>query len=227
MKELVMEALARLPEGLREEALTHVSYANERGATSNERLEFLGDAVFHLASAHLLYARFPNAPEGDLTRLRASLVSGTSLAAIASASGLGEMVRLGRGEEASGGRSRTRLLAGALEAVLGAVFLSAGWDEARRLACELLEASEAFAEGARVPVDPKTLVQELVQKSPGQTVEYKVINVEGPDHSPVYTVACLVSGEEVSTGRGGSKKDAEEDAAANYLRRTGSEQGRA
>jgi len=219
VREAFRQALARLPEGLREESLTHVSYANERGVPSNERLEFLGDAVFHLASAHLLYLSLPDSPEGDLTRLRASLVSGSSLAAIAAACGLGELVKLGRGEEASGGRSRTRLLAGALEAVMGAVFLSAGWDEARRLACELLGASAALGEGARVPVDPKTLVQELVQKSPGQTVEYKVVNVEGPDHAPVYTVVCLISGEEVSVGRGGSKKDAEEDAAANYLRR--------
>lgn len=227
VREMLEGALASLPLELRAEALTHVSYANERGTsyTSNERLEFLGDAVLYLSVADILFARYPSTPEGDLTRMRASVVSGSNLASVALAAGLGEHLRLGRGEEQSGGRSRPRLLAGALEAVIGAVYLSAGWGAAHALIGDMLLRSHAGGdarEPAEVPVDPKTLVQEKVQKLPGVTLEYRVLRVEGPDHSPVYTVACLVGGVEVSSGQGQSKKEAEEDAAANYLKRDSS-----
>lgn len=223
VKKALEEAISALPSDLRAESLTHVSYSNERGPAfpSNERLEFLGDAVLYLAAAHLLFDRFLEAPEGDLTRMRASVVSGSNLASVALAAGLGDHLKLGRGEEASGGRTRPRLLASALEAVVGAVYLSAGWEAAQDLMGETLMGSFADGDGRQplcVPVDPKTIVQERVQKTPGRTLEYRVAKVEGPDHSPVYTVVCLIAGVEVSTGHGQSKKEAEEDAAANILR---------
>jgi len=223
VREIIEEALASLPLALRSEALTHVSYANEKGSayTPNERLEFLGDAVLYLSAAHLLFIRYPGSPEGDLTRMRAAVVSGSNLASVALAAGLGDYLRLGRGEEQSGGRLRPRLLAGALEALVGAVYLSGGWDAAHEFVGQLLLRSHVSGIGhvpAAVPVDPKTLVQEKVQRLPGITLEYKVLKVEGPDHSPLYTVACLVGGSVVSTGQGQSKKEAEEEAAAAFLK---------
>lgn len=222
VKEILEAALRALPSEIRAEALTHVSYVNEKGSgqVANERLEFLGDAVLYLSTAHLLFDRYPAASEGDLTRTRASLVSGANLAEVAMAAGLGERLRLGRGEKQTGGSSRPRLLASALEAVIGAVYLSEGWDVASEFVGEMLlprDPSVSGEEAARVPVDPKTLVQEKVQKSPGTTLEYQVLRVEGPDHSPVYTVACVVGGAAVSTGRGQTKKEAEEQAAAAFL----------
>ncbi len=204
--------------------MTHVSYSNEKGPAfpSNERLEFLGDAVLYLSAAHLLFERYPATPEGDLTRMRASVVSGTNLASVALVAGLGDHLKLGRGEEASGGRTRPRLLASALEAVIGAVYLSAGWVRAKAMVEEMLMGSFAPGEAGQpltVPVDPKTIVQERVQRIPGRTLEYRVVRVDGPDHSPRYTVACIVGGVEVSSGYGPSKKDAEEDAAANLLKK--------
>lgn len=224
VKELFEDALRALPQDLRMEALTHVSYSNERGPSfpSNERLEFLGDAVLYLSAAHLLFERYPGTPEGDLTRMRASVVSGTNLASVALIAGLGDHLKLGRGEEASGGRMRPRLLASALEAVVGAVYLAGGWDSARDMVRDMLMGSFAPGDSGQpltVPVDPKTLVQERVQRIPGRTLEYRVVRVDGPDHSPYYTVACVVAGMEVSKGHGPSKKEAEEDAAANLLKK--------
>lgn len=223
LRAVLCGALGRLPCDLRAEALTHVSYANERGAgvPSNERLEFLGDAVLYLSAALLLYRRYPASPEGDLTRMRASVVSGQNLAIVALEAGLGDYLKLGKGEESSGGRTRPRLLASALESVVGAVFLTHGWHVAKEFVGELLLRDLTAGEETHpvvVPVDPKTMVQERVQRLPGRTLEYRVLKVDGPDHSPYYTVACLVAGVEVSTGEGPSKKDAEEDAAANLLK---------
>jgi len=222
VKEIVDEALASLPPYLKAEAMTHVSYVNERAPSSptNERLEFLGDAVLYLSVAHWLYMRYPAAPEGDLTRMRAAAVSGHNLASVALSAGLGEHLRIGRGEEQSGGRSRPRLLAGALEALIGAVYSARGWDAAYNMVSELLMEPFSKEDGpvpTFVPVDAKTMAQEKVQRQPGTTLEYRVLAVEGPDHSPVYTVACIVGGVEVSRGQGQSKKEAEEAAAAAFL----------
>lgn len=216
MKEILERALRSLTPKRREEALTHVSYANEIASpVNNERLEFLGDAVLYLAVGRILFERYPSLSEGDLTRMRASLVSGAALAKIALEGGLGDLVRLGKGESASGGRRRPRVLGSALEAVIGAVFLEEGWDRALALVRDIY----AGKIDDSVPVDPKTRMQELVQRNPGSTLEYRVVKVEGPDHRRLFTVACLVDGKEVSTGTGFSKKEAEEGAAEVYLRR--------
>ncbi len=200
---------------LRTQAFTHISYSNEQGDkfSSNERLEFLGDAVISLVAGLHLYQNYPRTLEGDLTRTRASLVSGASLAEVAKTVELGQHLILGRGEDLTGGRCRPRILAGALEAVFGAYFLQHGWERSRKLVESLLLDEEFEV----APIDPKTLLQETVQKRSGARLEYKVLDVEGPDHRPLYTVACLIDGKQVSTGRGWAKKEAEEDAARNWL----------
>lgn len=214
MKRLLGEELEGLSPDLRREALTHVSYANERAsASNNERLELLGDAVLYLAVCAILFERYPSLPEGDLTRMRASMVSGASLAKIASAAELGNLIYLGRGEDASGGRQRPRVLGSALEAVVGAVFLEKGWDRA----FEFVRGLFSDRDFDTVPVDAKTLAQERVQRIPGGTLDYRVVKVEGPDHQRSYSVACVVNGKEVSIGEGSSKKEAEERAAAVFV----------
>lgn len=215
LKTIFNDAVSSLEPGLRTQAFAHISYSNEHGdaSSSNERLEFLGDAVLSLAVGLHLYQHYPHVPEGDLTRMRASLVSGASLASLAKDVELGRHLRLGRGEELTGGRTRPRILAGALEAFFGAYFIQHGWELVRSLAEELLLDKELEA----VPVDPKTLLQEIVQRTPGSKLEYEMLDVTGPDHMPEYTVACVIDGSQVSEGKGSSKKEAEEDAARNWL----------
>ncbi len=213
LKAKIEGVLLSLPPELRKEALTHISYANEVGGRPNERLEYLGDAVLHLCVASILFETYPDAPEGDLTRMRAHLVSGSALSAIACKGGLGRHLKLGRGEQSSGGRSRPRTLAGAFEAVVGALYLQMGF----QASMEFVRQVVIPAGGLTVPVDAKTLLQEQVQREAGGTVEYRVLEVEGPDHLPLYTVSCLINGHEVSRGKGGSKKEAEEDAAGRFL----------
>ncbi len=209
------DAVNSLEPTLRTQAFTHISYSNEQGDTgsSNERLEFLGDAVISLAVGQYLYEHHPQILEGDLTRMRASLVSGASLAALAGTVRLGRHLILGRGEELTGGRKRPRILAGALEALVGAYFIQHGWEASHRLVEDLLLDTELKV----VPVDPKTLLQEIVQRRPGSKLEYVVLDVTGPDHMPEYTVACVIDGRHVSIGKGAAKKEAEEDAARNWL----------
>ena len=223
LKSVFDEAVNSLEFGLRTQAFTHISYSNEQGDTgsSNERLEFLGDAVISLAVGLYLYDNYPQVSEGDLTRMRASLVSGASLAAIAKAVELGRYLKLGRGEELTGGRERPRILAGALEAFFGAYFIQHGW----RQVCKLVEELLLDTELEVVPVDPKTLLQEIVQSSPGSKLEYVVLQVAGPDHMPEYTVACVINGTQASVGKGSSKKEAEENAARNWLVRNGYSDG--
>ena len=213
LKAKIEGVLLSLPPELRKEALTHISYANEVGGRPNERLEYLGDAVLHLCVASILFETYPDAPEGDLTRMRAHLVSGSALSAIACKGGLGRHLKLGRGEQSSGGRSRPRTLAGAFEAVVGALYLQMGFQDSMEFVRQVV----IPAGGLTVPVDAKTLLQEQVQREAGGTVEYRVLEVEGPDHLPLYTVSCLINGHEVSRGKGGSKKEAEEDAAGRFL----------
>ncbi len=215
LKKIFIDALDGLDSKIKEQALTHISSSNERGerCSSNERLEFLGDAVISLAVALHLYENSPDTPEGDLTRMRASLVSGFSLANIAKQVDLGAYLILGRGEEITGGRSRPRILAGAFEAVVGAYFIQNGWEQSRKLVVGLLSDQEIRT----APVDPKTSLQELVQRTSGAKLEYNVIKVQGPDHRPCYTIACMINGRQVSTGKGRSKKEAEENAARDFL----------
>ena len=197
-------------------ALYHSSYANEHraaGIRSNERLEFLGDAVLGFVTAEYLYAKHPDLPEGDLTRRRAALVCEESLHEVAQALDLGSCLQLGRGEEQGGGRHRPSILADATESVFAAVYLDGGMDAARDLIHRVLldkEREEQVEERRR---DYKTELQELVQRKSGSTLSYRMVGSNGPDHAKVFEAAALLNGEAYSTGTGHSKKEAEQSAA--------------
>ena len=201
---------------LLENALTHSSYANEHraaGVPSNERLEFLGDSILGLVVADHLYRTRPDLPEGDLTRMRAALVCEESLYEVAQSLGLGNELRLGKGEEAGGGRCRPSILADATESVFAAVYLDGGMEAARALIHRVLldkEQEEAVEERRR---DYKTELQELVQRRSNQTLHYEMIGATGPDHAKLFTCAVLLNGQTAGTGTGKSKKEAEQAAA--------------
>ena len=204
------------------DALTHRSLRNERpklARQDNERLEFLGDAVLGMRVATLLFEAFPTAREGTLTRQRAGLVCAATLADIARDLGLGPALRLGRGEDRSGGRDKPRLLASALEALIGAVYVDAGIEAAfgviDRLFADRLERAPARR-------DAKSRFQELVQARHHETPTYRLVRSEGPDHDRHFTVAVEVGGQTVAEGTGRSKGDAERDAARKALAALGS-----
>lgn len=196
-------------------ALTHRS-ASGRVGENNEKLEFLGDAVLNLAVSDLLMERFVEMREGDLSKVRASVVNAVVLAAKAAALDLGRELRLGRGEERSGGRTKESILSSAYEAVLGAVFLDAGFAAARRLvardfARELDEAS------ARDFADPKTRLQELTQRRFKATPVYDLVRSSGPDHAKAFEVELRLEDRVLGRGEGRSKKTAEQEAAVRAL----------
>lgn len=197
---------------LLQEALTHRSFANERDLEANyERLEFLGDAVVGLVAAEWLYRRHPELAEGDLSKRKSYLVSEPVLASYAEKLELGEILRLGVGEERSGGRTKSSLLADSLEAVVGAVFLDGGFAAARAVALPLLQrAAGTPREELR---DAKTGLQELVQGRGWPLPDYRHIAEEGPDHRKRFHVECWVGGRRVGVGQGRTKKEAEQRAA--------------
>ena len=198
---------------LLENALTHSSYANEnrfKGCQSNERLEFLGDSVLGMVTADFLFRTHPDLPEGDLTRTRAALVCEESLVEVARSWGLGEYLRLGKGENAGGGRKRPSIQADAVEAVLAAVYLDGGIGSARKIIQKYILDREAEKARNR---DHKTALQELVQRESGQVLQYRLIGSSGPDHAKVFTVEVDLNGSAVGRGEGHSKKEAEQNAA--------------
>jgi ribonuclease III len=198
-------------------ALTHKSYVNEHrdeeGLQDNERLEFLGDAVIDLAVSHRLMERFPAAREGDLSKMRAAVVDEQGLAEMARALGLGELLRLGRGEELTGGREKASLLADAMEAVVAAVYLAGGLDAVLGLVDRFLGEAFARATAGTLDRDFKTQLQELAQSRLRATPRYRVIAEHGPDHLKTFEVETDLRGEVVGRGAGRSKKDAEQAAA--------------
>jgi ribonuclease-3 len=201
-------------------AITHKSYVNEHrseGLQDNERLEFLGDAVIDLAVSHRLMERFPEAREGDLSKIRAALVDEAALARIARELDLGSLLRLGRGEELTGGRQKSSLLADALEAVVAALYLEGGLSPVLALVDRFL--SEAFARAAAGTLDRdyKTQLQELAQSRLRASPRYRVVAEHGPDHSKVFDVELELRGEVLGRGAGRSKKDAEQAAAKTAL----------
>ena len=211
----------RNPE-LLHEALSHSSYANEHrsaGRRSNERLEFLGDSVLGFVTAEFLFVQHPDLPEGDLTRIRAALVCEQSLYEVARKLDLGAYLKLGRGEEAGGGRQRTSILADATEAVFAAVYLDGGIGAASDLIHRVLldaEKEEAVEERRR---DYKTALQELIQRQADQVLSYRMIGEEGPDHDKTFRAQVLLNDQPVGTGSGHSKKEAEQSAAKDALSR--------
>jgi ribonuclease III len=205
---------------LLEEALTHRSYQNEHpeARAHNERLEFLGDAVLGMIVAEALMRLAPAASEGQLTQRRAALVNERTLAGIARELGLGELLRLGRGEEKNNGREKPSILADAVEAVVGAVYLDGGLDAARRAVRDLLgEALDDAASGA-VGADVKTALQERLQAGGGGTPSYHVVATSGPEHRKEFEVEIVLNEAVIARGRGRSKKEAEKDAARNALK---------
>jgi ribonuclease-3 len=201
---------------LLELALTHRSHANERGANTNyERLEFLGDAILGAVAAEWLYRRFPDKPEGDLSRWKSRLVSARSLGREAARLGIGAALRIGVGEERSGGRAKLSLLADSLEAVFGAVYLDGGHAAAAELIVAILES--ALGATGEVDADAKTALQERAQARGWPLPEYRLILEEGPDHQKVFTIECWLQGRRAGTGVGESKKIAEQRAAAAAL----------
>jgi ribonuclease-3 len=203
-------------ESLLEMAFMHPSYLNENpgfAGSSNERLEFLGDAILDFIVAEKLYKEFPELPEGNLTEIRASLVCRDTLAEIASSLKLGDWLLLGQGEEANGGRTRPSNLANAMEALIGALYLEQGLARARRFIFRHLKPRlDKIKAGKRTP-NYKALVQELVQGQKRPTPVYRLVETAGPDHSKQFTVEILVEGEVVGNGTGKSKKAAENQAA--------------
>jgi ribonuclease III len=197
-------------------ALTHKSFVNEHrgeGLLDNERLEFLGDAVIDLAVSHRLMERFPEAREGELSKIRAAVVDEAGLARMARELDLGALLRLGRGEELTGGRQKSSLLADAMEAVVAALYLGGGLEPVLCLLDRFL--GEAFARAAAGTLDRdyKTQLQELAQSRLRASPRYRVVAEHGPDHSKVFEVELELKGEVIGRGAGRSKKDAEQAAA--------------
>ena len=208
-----------LDAGLLERALTHRSYAYENGnLPTNERLEFLGDSVLGLVVTDTLYRANPELPEGQLAKLRAAVVNMRALADVGRALRLGGFVRLGRGEESTGGRDKSSILADTLEAILGAVYIDRGLGSAALLVHRLFDPliEEAATMGAGL--DWKTSLQELTATSAMGVPEY-LVSETGPDHQKAFTAVAQVAGQPYGEGNGRSKKEAEQEAAASAWRR--------
>lgn len=192
------------------QALTHRSY----GAQHNERLEFVGDAVLNCVIAATLYERFPDIPEGELSRVRASLVNRDMLADVARRSGLGEAIRLGEGEQRSGGPDRPSILADALEAVIGAVFLDGGFDAARDTVDRVFDEVLRDVDPAALGKDPKTRLQEWLQGRRLPVPEYAITGVSGEAHAQIFTAECRIASLGLVTQGSGNSRRAAEQAAA-------------
>jgi len=201
---------------LLEAALRHRSI----GSRHNERLEFLGDSVLGLAVSEALYERYPDAAEGELTQFRARLVRQATLAEVARRIELGSALHLGPSAGRSGGSDRASILADALEAVLAAIFLDAGFDTAKRITLSLLEPDIAILEAGSLEKDPKTQLQELLQATGAQPPDYAVTSTSGQPHEREFVVDCSIpSLELITTGQGSSRKSAEQEAALQALRK--------
>lgn len=210
---------------LLDEALTHKSAFNEGKlgpCKDNERLEFLGDAVLALAISDYLVAKFPELDEGELSKMKAGLVSRPTLARAAKHMHLGELIRLGRGEEVTAGRTKASILANVLEAVIGAVYVDRGFDRARSFVLRVLHDELSLCEDERRAErtdDYKTRLQELCQSRFGRLPRYQTIRETGPDHDKVFEVEVNIRERWLAHGRGRSKKEAEQEAARQALER--------
>ena len=203
-------------ERLLQQALTHSSYANERHMekSDNERLEFLGDAVLEVVSSEFLFLNYPNLSEGDLTKLRASLVCEPTLAGCTDKIRLGEFIYLGKGEDLTGGRKRKSILSDALEAVIGAIYLDGGFASAKEFIQKFILTD---IEHKKLFYDSKTILQEYVQGNCTELLSYHLVSESGPDHNKSFTVEARIGEKAVSTGTGHTKKAAEQEAAYQAL----------
>lgn len=205
-------------------ALTHSSYANEvrNGFSSNERLEFLGDSVLSIVVSDYIYKHYPNMPEGELTKLRASLVCEKSLCAFSRELELGSYLMLGKGEDKGGGRERDSILADAFEAVLAAIYLDGGMEPARRHVMNFVLRELKHTDDG-VFKDYKTALQEIIQRNPEESVTYILIDESGPDHDKSFTVEVRLNSNVIGKGTGKNKKRAEQMAAKEALMLMGEE----
>lgn len=203
---------------LLENALTHSSYANEvrNGHTSNERLEFLGDSVLSIIVSDYIFKEFKKIPEGELTKIRASLVCEKSLCTFSRELQIGNYLKLGKGEENNGGRERVSILADAFEAVLAAIYLDGGIEPAKNLVMRFIvpELNHTAEDGFK---DYKTVLQEIIQQNPEENVSYILTNESGPDHDKVFEVEVHLNSNVIGKGVGKSKKQAEQMAAKQAL----------
>ncbi len=208
---------------LLEQALTHSSYANEGkgGRESYERLEFLGDSVLGFITARHLYAN-DRSPEGELTKLRAAVVCEKALCSYSQALGIGQYMRLGRGEAQNGGAQRPSILADMYEAVLAAIYLDGGMEPAEKFVLRFI-IPEAESQRRRHFKDYKTALQEIIQQNPGERLEYVLVGASGPDHCKVFKVEVHLNSNVIGKGRGHSKKEAEQQAAREALKLMGYE----
>ena len=200
------------------QALTHSSYVNDRKMDKNlcnERLEFLGDAILEMTSSEFLYSEYPEKDEGELTKLRASLVSETPLATVAGEIGLGEYLYLGHGEERTGGRTRYSVTSDAVEAVIGAIYLDGGIEPARAFVRKYILND---IENKKLFHDSKTVLQEIVQKYHRGTLTYRLVKEEGPDHDKNYGMNALIDEKIIGYGEGRTKKAAEQQAAYSAIK---------
>ena len=206
---------------LLKQAFTHSSFAHEHKMSSlenNERLEFLGDAVLELIISEYLYQNFPDMPEGELTKFRASIVCESSLAKNAMKLDMGKFVLLGKGEENTGGRTRESILADAFEAVIGAIFLDGGHSVAKKFIIDILYESIEQGHDTFKLSDCKTYLQELLQKSSKEVIRYYIVDEYGPDHNKVFVAEVNHSNYILGKGMGKSKKEAEQNAAYNAIK---------
>jgi ribonuclease III len=205
-----------------QQAFTHTSFTHEKKATGvhpdNERLEFLGDAVLELAVSEYLFQRYPKMSEGDLTRTRARVVCEASLASFAKELGFGEHVRLGKGEEMTGGRSRPSLLADVFEAFIGALFLDSGLEQVKKF-LERVVFPKVNSDWLKNMLDAKSQLQEVVQQGRLGTLEYRIVETRGPAHDRHFVVEVCLDQKPIGKGTGRSKKEAEQRAASEALAR--------
>ncbi len=201
------------------QALTHSSYSNEKSMHklyNNERLEFLGDAVLELVSSEFLYNKHTNITEGELTRIRATYVREESLAYCARKLHIGDYLLLGKGEDATGGRARNSILSDAMEAIVGGIYLDGGFTNGKEFVTnhilKVIEQEELF-------FDSKTILQEIIQSKYSDPIKYELIDEKGPDHNKEFTVIVKLKNEKLGTGKGKTKKAAEQQAARQALKK--------
>lgn len=211
---------------LLQEALTHSSYSNELKAKKqichcNERLEFLGDAVLSAVVSEYLFETFSNLPEGELSTMRAALVQSQALASYSRSFGVGEFLYLGNGEEKNDGRNRQSTLENVFEAIVAAIYLDAaenGFDEVKKFVLPIIKVQLADSNFALNHTDAKTELQQLIQQTEGDFLEYKVVSESGPDHNKTFTVSAMLNSNVIGTGEGRSKREAEQSAAREALK---------
>ena len=208
------------------EALTHSSYSNELKAKKqvcrcNERLEFLGDAVLSAVVSEYLFGLFPDTPEGELSTMRAALVQSQALASYSRSFGVGEFLYLGHGEEKNDGRNRQSTLENVFEAIVAAIYLDAaeqGFEEVRRFVLPIIKSQLDDADFTLNHTDAKTELQQLIQQTEGDFLEYKVVSESGPDHNKTFVVAAMLNSNVIGKGEGHSKREAEQAAAREALK---------